>query len=441
MKAAPHLLLIGNGPYANRGCEAIVRGTVTCLSGVYGEDLEITVASFATGEEFEQQVAAEVDPRIRHVRLHSSVEEGAGSPLHRTSHKAKRLRARLSARLGHRPMWLEQLERGLDLGCLDEILPSVYGALQVGGDNYSLDYGVPARFMRIDHHLEEAGIPVVLWGASVGPFTADPRLEKAMAIHLKGLNAIFVRESRSQQYLRGLGVSGNTWLMPDPAFLLEAVEPDEQRIGCSLPTDAIGVNLSPLMAQFVTRGDPAAWLDLCVGIVESLATATGLPIVLIPHATRRGRGGDDQTLLREIADRASTRTEVTCVGRLLNAAETKWVVSRCRVFVGARMHATIASMSSGVPTLSLAYSTKAFGLNRDVLGTLDYCLSPDQLSPAAVAERVLALLDKEKQMRALLLDKGAQQNRAVREAGRVLADVLAKERAPRVCACAERAHR
>jgi polysaccharide pyruvyl transferase WcaK-like protein len=82
------------------------------------------------------------------------------------------------------------------------------------------------------------------------------------------------------------------------------------------------------------------------------------------------------------------------LGDKLSAAETKWVISRCAAFVGARTHSTIAAISSAVPTLSLAYSRKARGLNQDIFGSQEFCLQPTETTPTTVAERVSHLLER-----------------------------------------------
>ena len=52
-----------------------------------------------------------------------------------------------------------------------------------------------------------------------------------------------------------------------------------------------------------------------------------------------------------------------------NCMELKGIISRCRFFIGARTHATIAAYSTGVPTLVVGYSVKARGIARDLFGT------------------------------------------------------------------------
>ncbi len=87
---------------------------------------------------------------------------------------------------------------------------------------------------------------------------------------------------------------------------------------------------------------------------------------------------------------------------IYNASETKWIISKMRLFAGARTHSTIAALSSYVPTLSFAYSIKAKGINKDVFGHEDYCLNPEKLTPETVVEKIESMLEKEKEIRSEL---------------------------------------
>ena len=44
------------------------------------------------------------------------------------------------------------------------------------------------------------------------------------------------------------------------------------------------------------------------------------------------------------------------------------IISKCRFFVVARTHATIAAYSTGVPTIVISYSVKSRGIARDLFG-------------------------------------------------------------------------
>ena len=61
-----------------------------------------------------------------------------------------------------------------------------------------------------------------------------------------------------------------------------------------------------------------------------------------------------------------------------NAEELKGYIARCRFFIAARTHASIAAYSSCVPTLVVGYSVKARGIAHDLFGTYDNYVIPVQ---------------------------------------------------------------
>jgi polysaccharide pyruvyl transferase WcaK-like protein len=58
--------------------------------------------------------------------------------------------------------------------------------------------------------------------------------------------------------------------------------------------------------------------------------------------------------------------------------ELKGYISKCRFFIGARTHATIAAYSTLVPTLVVGYSVKAMGIAKDLFGTSENYVLPAQ---------------------------------------------------------------
>ena len=206
------------------------------------------------------------------------------------------------------------------------------------------------------------------------------------------MRAIFVRESESFEYLKQRNIGANLFQMADPGFVMDAVEPLTGKIGCQVYQGTIGLNLSPLMAKYVTAGDMDAWGRLGMKIVQSIIETTGNSVLLIPNVTCVHT--NDHAFLTCIANLCSEAQigNVSCLAGNLSAAEIKWVISKCAVFAGSRTHSTIAAISSGVPTLTLAYSRKARGLNQDIFGGQMYCLQPADISPSNIARRIGDLL-------------------------------------------------
>jgi polysaccharide pyruvyl transferase WcaK-like protein len=390
----PHFLLVGNGPYANRGCEAIVRGTLEILRREFGQDVRATVASFQHKSLVDCQAANETDPAISHVALERSLDRWSRRWWHYQLLRVSRPQADLQHRM------------------LDPHLSSACAALEVGGDNYTLDYGLPQekglpiRWMNLDRYVWRAGLPVVLWGASVGPFdAAAPDQQRTMFQHLARMRGILVRETMSQSYLSCNSVP-NVHLVADPAFVMKPRKPSAEALGFSLPEAPIGLNFSPIMARYVTNGDRARWIQICSQIVEGMRKLSRRDILLIPHVTSNAPMADDAVLLSAVAERAADgRGRVLCVPGTLAAAEYKWLISQCHVFAAARTHATIAAFSTGVPTLSLAYSAKAYGINRDLFGSEDYCVGAAEMAtPANVVNRLKRILAEAEGIRTHLLE-------------------------------------
>lgn len=59
---------------------------------------------------------------------------------------------------------------------------------------------------------------------------------------------------------------------------------------------------------------------------------------------------------------------VSLAGGDYSASEYKAIISRCDLVVAERMHAAIAGLSTGVPTMVVGYSIKAGGILTDMLG-------------------------------------------------------------------------
>ena len=93
---------------------------------------------------------------------------------------------------------------------------------------------------------------------------------------------------------------------------------------------------------------------------------TDCSVALIPHVV--WKDNDDRTALKQIHEKFKDTNRVLMIDDC-NCMQLKGHISRCRFFIGARTHATIAAYSTCVPTLALGYSIKARGIATDIFGT------------------------------------------------------------------------
>ena len=237
-------------------------------------------------------------------------------------------------------------------------------AFSIGGDNYC--YPGTDILAAINTNIRRKGAKTVLWGCSV-----EPELLKAPAIakDIASYDLITARESISYEALKT--VNPNTVLVADPAFTLERVDlplPDGWVEG-----NMIGINASPLILQSGKDGQMV--LDAYKELIKRILETTDCSVALIPHVV--WESNDDRVPLKVLHD------EFAGTGRVIliedhNCMELKGYIARCRMFIGARTHATIAAYSSCVPTLVLGYSVKSRGIARDLFGTEENYVIPVQ---------------------------------------------------------------
>lgn len=233
----------------------------------------------------------------------------------------------------------------------------------IGGDNYC--YGGKEYLGYYNRLIHEKGGKTVLWGCSFEPSEMDAATAKDIARY----DLITARESISYEALKA--VNPNTVLVADPAFALDSVElplPESWQ-----PENTIGINVSPLVMQ-CEKSDGIAY-EAYRSLIAHILITTDMTVALIPHVVVETN--DDRIPLRNLYE------EFSSTGRVLliedhNCCELKGYISRCRMFIGARTHATIAAYSTCVPTLVLGYSVKSKGIARDIFGTEEHYVLPVQ---------------------------------------------------------------
>jgi polysaccharide pyruvyl transferase WcaK-like protein len=384
------LLFVGNGPFLNRGCEAILLGTLKILERVWPGAVCEHHPYHPESWQAWTGVSRHSPPLVEGQAWPDLIPAPRFSMASLAGRMAFMTGFQVGASLRYHRFLAEMRKRPLHASA----------ALQLGGDNFSMDYGFPMGFAAIDACLHRRNIPVALWGASVGPFPRRSSHERWMAQHLRRtVGLILVRESISADYLASLGLQDRVFLMGDPAFVMDPVQPFRMN-ELDIPEGAIGLNLSPLLSNY-RQGGPNAWQTEAARMIAKLRQL-GRPLLLIPHVVIPGN--NDWHFMKQALEISglSNDPEVKLLPEDLSAPELKWVCSRMAMLIAARTHLTIGGFSTCVPTLSLAYSTKAFGLNRELFGHDDFAIPASGLSPERLLDDARNMLSHAAEIRAVL---------------------------------------
>lgn len=243
------------------------------------------------------------------------------------------------------------------------------------GDSFTDLYG-PVRLRTVVAPKEaalRAGRPLVLLPQTYGPFTTPEARRLATRI-IRSATLAYARDPWSfQQLLELAGPDADPARMRngvDVAFALEPRQPSAdivEQVETLSSGPTAGVNVSGLLLDQDAHdrfGIVGNYLETMTGLVQALIE-TGAHVVLVPHVHGGGGAGEsDIRAIERVRDSltGAQRRRTTVLSPDLDAAEVKWCISRLDWFVGSRMHATIAALSTMTPTAAYAYSDKTQGV-------------------------------------------------------------------------------
>ena len=352
-----NFVIYGNGSSGNHGCEAITRGTIACIG--------------ANDQYFIQSANVQDDTQYGLGEL-AEIWSAVNTP----KKDLRFLWSFLKMKLAREYTDLDGMSYAAGVKRASSCSRI---ALSVGGDNYC--YPGTDIYGWLNREYHKNGMKTVLWGCSVEP---DVAREPEKAKDLARYDMIVARESITCEALRR--INPNTVLSPDPAFFMEpqscAADPRMES------GNVIGINISPHILKCETNDGMA--YENYKNLIAHILEHTDSYVALIPHVV--WGSNDDRTVLARLYEEFG-RDERLILVEDHNAPQLKHIISQCRLFVGARTHATIAAYSSCVPTLVVGYSVKARGIARDLFDTEEgYVLPVQQLSEPQELTKAFAWL-------------------------------------------------
>jgi colanic acid/amylovoran biosynthesis protein len=332
------VVLYSHGGSGNRGCEAIVRGTRKIL----GETLTNNNYYLCSLNK-EEDTEVNIDDFNNIIGYSNYVKRNT------FEHMLAVVNNRL---FGNTEKYITFAQKNLY-----KVFNENSVAVSVGGDNYCYN---DSKWLHISHReAKRRNTKTVLWGCSL----EEDNMNEDMLHDLNSYDLIVARESLTYNLLLNKGIDKNTKLYPDPAFQLgtESVDlPNGFNKG-----NTIGINLSPYI--FKSKLQKNKVLELYVDLINHIILTTDMQIALIPHVF--WKHNNDLDVLSEIYSRFTGSDRVVLIEDNYNSMQLKYIISNCRIFIGARTHSTIAAYSTCVPTLVLGYSVKSRGIARDIFGS------------------------------------------------------------------------
>lgn len=246
------------------------------------------------------------------------------------------------------------------------------------GDSFSDIYG-------FERFLSQSWIKVVsilnkkkiyLMPQTIGPFKS--KVVKMIAKYIiKNVNYNFARDRMSLNLLKNYCKVNEYKIryIPDMAFYM--VKDNSININKELSLDPnqikIGINISALLYNGGYNLDnmfslKVNYRELINKVIQYFLKDESIEVILIPHVIEREYWiEDDLRICKELYTKYRNESflNIHVVEKGYNELELKSIISGCDFFVGSRMHACIAALSTNVPNIPLAYSKKFIGIWED----------------------------------------------------------------------------
>lgn len=241
--------------------------------------------------------------------------------------------------------------------------------VDLSGDGLTEEYGAKCLLAHLIPIIlgELLCRPVFVCAQTIGPLKKTRLISKWA---LKKADVVTARERLTLNYLTDLGLTKRTLsLVADLAFLMEPTTPDGarevlKREGVPMDKPLIGLSVSKLPGHLLgdKTGEKISKTEAEIAKTLDKIMEMGIHPVFISHATGPGDRRDDRRAAFRVAALTSTPENVTVLKEEYSPEKTKAIIGLMDMFVGVRMHSCIGALSMNVPTISIAYGPKAFGI-------------------------------------------------------------------------------
>jgi colanic acid/amylovoran biosynthesis protein len=222
------------------------------------------------------------------------------------------------------------------------------------GDSFADIYGLGRHsVMSLVHEFSrQSGSRVVLAPQTIGPFRT--RRGRAIARRtLRRSNLVFARDPESAAAAARLG-------RPVDATVTDLV------FGIDQPKPAaahdVVLNVSGLLWNNNSHVDHEDYRAAVRGIIRALL-ADGRRVTLLPHVLDSDNVDNDVPTALALVAEFDQAIDIHVPDGLDDARE---VIASARLLIGARMHACLNALSTGVPAIAMAYSRKFEPLLRSI---------------------------------------------------------------------------
>jgi colanic acid/amylovoran biosynthesis protein len=381
----------------NRGVNALTRGTITWILNNF-ENPKISLISYSVSEKKEHEIQFNSKKYIIEEIPSGSLKKGLIAGILSFVIKKESILGKYNKNC----KLIKESDFVLDIS---------------EGDSFSDIYGWERFLLHsfIKLLTINIGKKLVFLPQTIGPFKRK-WVKVCAGWLMRNAHYVFVRDMLSYDIAKKDGNVKEERLsfIPDMAFYMqpngegvkEKIEKKEQN------EKIIGLNISGLLYNggytqnnmFNLKSD---YKEMILRLMNKLLEDKNNKIMLVPHVlTKENDVEDDLTAIKNIYKQIDKKYQdrIIAVESIYREDQYKYLISKCDFFMGSRMHACIAAISTLVPTVPLAYSRKFVGVwNNFGLGDNVADLTLD--SEEEVNKKIVINFNKKEEIKLILEEK------------------------------------
>ena len=229
------------------------------------------------------------------------------------------------------------------------------------GDSFSDIYGVN-RYIKtnmLKHFAEKYNSRFILGPQTYGPYSSAWSRIWAKRI-IKNAYKVYSRDKQSATIIKQM-CDRDVKVVTDVAFGLTYTTKELEQNG----KIKVALNPSGLLWKGGYTNDNQFGLSIdyqeyCKKVLSEVTSNSNYEVYLIPHVGGGTHGGENDYEICQKLHELFPDTQV--VSKSNSPIDIKNYISAMDILIAARMHATVAGVSSGVATIPVAYSRKFMGL-------------------------------------------------------------------------------
>lgn len=394
----------------NYGVRVLLSGAVDTLA-MLKPDIEIQILDYGHNPVTWRETTHKGEKDLSLINLRYSWK------LHLANNIARILLVAVLGRLIFTGKWRNRL--WMHNPWLRRILKAKVNLSLAGGDSFSDIYGLGRLvYVLLPQILVIIlGKPLVLLPQTYGPFSS-PMSRIVARFVLRHARLVYSRDREGVVTVTELlgRDDSKVRFAPDLGFAMEAELVDEVTMSrlAELKQKGlmVGLNISSLLYMggytrdnmFGLRQD---YPELTRILLDFLIQEIGSQVLLVPHVYGGPESVESEvTLYHQLLPEIERKYPgmVTVIDKVFTHRQVKSIIGKCDVFIGSRMHACIAAVSQGVPTVCLAYSRKFSGVMNSV--SADISVVDLRVANATDAiEATRSLVSRRQEVRRELLGK------------------------------------